>query len=127
MDDGKEFDAASATYTLPSTDPFVVTGAGSFYTGSREWAVSSINYALRVYKPGQPAAEDGQSEQANANMEFSENVGEGDMDSEGDLSDFSEEDILLILVTLVDRVQDHWHIFIFIGRMNKRANIFGKA
>ena len=47
---GKEFDAATATYTFPAVDRFIVTGAGSFYD-YLQWAVSEIHFKISVENP----------------------------------------------------------------------------
>ncbi|CAA6677721.1 MULTISPECIES: putative glycoside hydrolase [unclassified Lentimonas] len=49
--DSVDFDADSQGVALDYTDTAVVTGAGSFYSDEREWAVSAISYKLRVYHP----------------------------------------------------------------------------
>ncbi|VGO12223.1 hypothetical protein PDESU_00774 [Pontiella desulfatans] len=45
------FSAPTASYAFSGMDPFVVTGAGSFYLGSREWAVSKVGFKFTVSNP----------------------------------------------------------------------------
>lgn len=42
---------SSQSVTLSSTNTFSVTGAGSFYAGSREWSINSLTFKLEVTGP----------------------------------------------------------------------------
>ena len=55
--ESREFDVPEQAFTFAAVDPFIVTGAGSFYE-SRQWAASHIDFKLRVYNPTEPADED---------------------------------------------------------------------
>ncbi len=55
--DSREFDTTTAQLEFPAVNPFVVTGAGSFYS-TRQWAVSGIDFKVRVYNPTNSAAWD---------------------------------------------------------------------
>ena len=52
--DGKEFSASTAVYTFLASDQLVITGAGSYYAGTHEWAVRSIGFKFNVSDPTDP-------------------------------------------------------------------------
>ncbi len=52
--DAKVFSTPDAGYTFDAVNRFVVTGAGSTYTNSREWAVTNIDFKFSVFNPTNP-------------------------------------------------------------------------
>jgi hypothetical protein len=51
---GLDFSAPTAALNFSATNQFTITGAGSFYAGTSEWAVRSIGFKFNVSNPPNP-------------------------------------------------------------------------